>query len=523
MAPLNKLYKTAFGIACLLFSYSTVAQKTGVTVKSVSQVFPLFKNYDENPAISIAVYASEQTTANTELKSLSCQLNEEGLKNIELIEIYATGAEAFNKEKPVTSIRPTLPVFEVPMNVPVIKGVTKYWFNIILRNTASIDQFVRLSCNNIQLTGGQKIPVQQTGKGYTKRIGNAVRKAGDDQVNTYRIPGIVQTDKGTILAVYDIRYKNSSDLPGNIDVGLSRSTNNGQTWEPMKIVMDMGEPHENNGVGDPAILFDPVTKKIWVVALWSKGNRSIAGSKPGLSPDTTGQLVIISSNDDGLNWTKPVSITPAVKKPEWHLFFNGPGTGIAMKNGTLVFAAQYWDAKRKPYSTIIYSKDHGANWQGKIDGPKENTTESQVVETTDGILMLNMRDNRGQYRSIATTKDLGSSWTEHRSSYDELLDPVCMASIMKKSVGMGNGKKDILFFSNPATISGRYNMTIKASTDMGLSWQPAHQLLVDERMGYGYSSLTDIDQKTVGLLYEGSRHLFFIKVTVSNIINQTIK
>ena len=35
-----------------------------------------------------------------------------------------------------------------------------------------------------------------------------------------------------------------------------------------------------------------------------------------------------------------------VKDPAWHLFFNGPGNGIAMKDGKIVFAAQYWDEKR---------------------------------------------------------------------------------------------------------------------------------------------------------------------------------
>jgi sialidase-1 len=137
------------------------------------------------------------------------------------------------------------------------------------------------------------------------------------------------------LSVYDIRYKNSADLPGNIDVGLSRSTDNGKTWEPMKIIMDMGAPHDNNGVGDPAILFDPITKKIWVAALWSKGNRSIAGSLPGISPDTTGQFVLVSSDDDGITWSAPYTITPQIKNPKWHLFFNGPGSGIAMKDGKL--------------------------------------------------------------------------------------------------------------------------------------------------------------------------------------------
>lgn len=80
-------------------------------------------------------------------------------------------------------------------------------------------------------------------------------------MNTYRIPGILQTNQGTLIAVYDIRYNNSADLPGNIDVGMSRSLDSGRTWQPMKIIMDMGEPHNQSGIGDPSILFDPVTKK----------------------------------------------------------------------------------------------------------------------------------------------------------------------------------------------------------------------------------------------------------------------
>ena len=144
----------------------------------------------------------------------------------------------------------------------------------------------------VEPTSNTNIPsIQLYDSVYKHRNIVVVRKGGDDGVNTFRIPGIIQTNKGTLLSVYDIRYSNSGDLPGNIDVGLSRSIDSGKTWQPMKVIIDMGFPNENNGVGDPAILFDPITKKIFVIALWSKGNRSIAGSLPGFSPDTTGQIV----------------------------------------------------------------------------------------------------------------------------------------------------------------------------------------------------------------------------------------
>ncbi len=113
---------------------------------------------------------------------------------------------------------------------------------------------------------------------------------------------------------------------------------------------------------------------------------------------------------------------------------------------------------------------------------------------------------------------MGTSWTEHPSSYNALPDPVCMGSLIKAKVNVKGQLKEVLFFSNPNTSSGRYNMTIKASLDQGVTWLPANQLLVDERTCYGYSSLTKVDDNTLGILYEGTKDLYFIKVPVSEII-----
>ncbi|MDI3319260.1 sialidase family protein [Pinibacter soli] len=221
---------------------------------------------------------------------------------------------------------------------------------------------------------------------------------------------------------------------------------------------------------------------------------------------------------DGNTWSEPINITAQIKDPAWKLFFQGPGKGIMMHDGKLVFPAQYWDAKNVPYSTIIYSDDHGTTWKGKLAGPKSNTTESQVIETSPGVLMLNMRDNKGSYRSVATSANMGQSWIEHSSSYNALVDPVCMGSLIRARVMVHGKMKDVLFFSNPATKSGRYNMTIKASLDMGVTWLNANELLVDERQCYGYSCLTKIDDNTIGILYEGIRDLYFVKVPVSDIV-----
>src|SRR5690606_18076169 len=89
---------------------------------------------------------------------------------------------------------------------------------------------------------------------------------------------------------------------------------------------------------------------------YNRTRRDSTGAKPGLSPDETGQFVLVSSRDDGQTWTEVYSITEQVKNPKWSLFFNGPGNGIVMEDGKLVFPAQYWDENAMPHSTIIYSE-----------------------------------------------------------------------------------------------------------------------------------------------------------------------
>ena len=492
-----------------------IAAKIQASAYSLS--IPVLKGLTSNPVLRIAL-SVPAGIKKQEFTQLQCSLNAGAFKNIEKIDVYLTSAEPFATTNKIASAKPSSVAFDIPTLISQQPGVQFIWFSIVLKNDADINDMIELHCKKIIDANGKILLVNENKSAYSKRIGVAIRKAGDDDVNTYRIPGIATTNKGTLISVYDIRYNNSKDLPENIDVGMSRSKDGGQTWEPMKVIMDMGVPHANNGVGDPSILFDPVTKKIWVAALWSKGNRSIAGSLPGLSPDTTGQFVLVSSTDDGVTWSAPLSITPQVKNPKWNLFFNGPGSGIAMKDGKLVFAAQYWDEKKMPYSTIIYSDDHGSSWKGKLAGPKPNTTESQVVETVPGTLMLNMRDNRGSFRSVATTNNMGTIWIEHSTSYSALPDPVCMGSIIKATMKVKGKMKDVLFFSNANTSSGRYNITIKASLDLGETWLPANQILIDERPCYGYSSLTKVDDNTIGILYEGSNDLYYVNVLVNKII-----
>ena len=354
-----------------------------------------------------------------------------------------------------------------------------------------------------------------------------VRHAGDDGSAAFRIPGLVTSNKGTLLGVYDVRYNNSVDLQEYVDVGLSRSTDGGKSWEKMRLPLSFGEygglPKAQNGVGDPSILVDTKTNTIWVVAAWTHGmgnQRAWWSSHPGMDMNHTAQLVLAKSTDDGKTWSEPINITEQVKDPSWYFLLQGPGRGITMSDGTLVFPTQFIDSTRVPNAGIMYSKDQGKTWK-MHNMARTNTTEAQVVEIEPGVLMLNMRDNRGGSRAVSITKDLGETWTEHPSSRKALQEPVCMASLLNVSAEDNILNRDILLFSNPNTVKGRHHITIKASLDKGITWLPEHQLMLDEEPGWGYTCLTMIDKETIGILYESSvAHMTFQAIKLTDLIKK---
>lgn len=403
-------------------------------------------------------------------------------------------------------------------------GINYFWVSLEMKPTASLVSKITAEMTEVHMDGKSSIVTIDQGS-VVHRMGIGVRHAGDDGVAAYRIPGLVTSNKGTLLGVYDIRYNNSADLQERVDIGLSRSTDGGQTWEPMRVAMTFGEegglPSAQNGVGDPAILVDKKTGTIWIVAAWTHGmgnGRAWFNSQDGMDKNHTAQLVLAKSDDDGKTWSKPINITSQVKDPSWKFLLQGPGSGITMQDGTLVFATQFIDSTRVPNAGIMYSKDHGKTWK-MHNLARTNTTEAQVAEVEPGVLMLNMRDNRGGSRAVSVTKDLGKTWTEHPSNRSVLQESVCMASLIKVEAKDNVLNKGILLFSNPNTTKGRHSITIKASLDGGLTFPNEYDVLLDEGHGWGYSCLTMIDKETVGILYEGSTaHMVFQAVKLKDIV-----
>lgn len=426
-----------------------------------------------------------------------------------------------------SEVSPTSNTVKLEGNQKLFPGYNFFWVSIEMKPSASLHTKVYAQISQIE-ADGKSIPVKDMSKGkVVRRMGVGVRHAGDDGSAAFRIPGLVTTNKGTLLGVYDVRYNSSVDLQEHIDIGLSRSTDGGKTWEKMRLPLSFGEydglPAAQNGVGDPSILVDTKTNTVWIVAAWTHGmgnQRAWWSSHPGMDLNHTAQLVMAKSTDDGKTWSAPINVTEQVKQPEWYFLLQGPGRGITMQDGTLVFPIQYIDKTRIPNAGIMYSKDRGATWHIH-NHARTNTTEAQVAEVEPGTLMLNMRDNRGGSRAVYTTTDLGKTWKKHESSRTALIEPVCMASLISVKAKDNVLGKDLLIFSNPNSTSERKDMTIKISTDGGKTWSAEHQLLLDEGYNWGYSCLTMIDKETIGILYESSvAHMTFQSIKLKDIIRE---
>lgn len=328
---------------------------------------------------------------------------------------------------------------------------------------------------------------------------NTLFKSGDNGYACFRIPAIVVTEKGTILAFAEARKNGCSDT-GNIDLVMKRSEDNGMIWSDLNVIWDDGQ----NVCGNPAPVVDKITGEIHLLSTWNNGKDHESQIIDETSIDSR-EIYYMKSKDDGQSWSTPKNITASVKLPNWTWYATGPVHGIQLERGDakgrLVIPCDHIEAKTKRYySHVIFSDDHGKTWELGGTTPNDQVNECTVVELTNGDLMLNMRNYERkdhQVRQVAISKDSGATWENQRFEKD-LPEPRCQAS----SITVSNSGKDILLFTNPADGKERVNMTLSISRNQGRSWDEKHLI-------YGgpsaYSDLVELKNGRVMILFEAGK------------------
>ena len=316
--------------------------------------------------------------------------------------------------------------------------------------------------------------------------------AGDNGYHTYRIPSVVRTRTGTLLAFAEARRGGAGDA-GDIDLVLKRSGDGGATWSAMQVIGDNGP----NTFGNPCALVDSKTGTMWLLTTQNLGTDRekdiVAGASAG------GRTVwVMKSTDDGKTWSPAIEISTSVKEAGWTWYATGPGIGIDTAAGRFVIPANHADASGVHRSHLIVSDDRGRTWRlGASAGP--GTNESQVVELSGGRLMLNMRnhpplaDNR---RLVATSGDGGATLSAPVPDA-ALVEPPAQASLVRLTTNASDDRNRLLF-ANPAS-TRRERMTVRLSYDEGASW-PISRIVHDGPSAY--SSLVVLPDRSIGLLFE---------------------
>ena len=345
--------------------------------------------------------------------------------------------------------------------------------------------------------------------------------SGRDGYHTYRIPALLTTGKGTLLAFCEGRKDSRSDH-GDIDLLIRRSTDGGETWSRQQVVWDEG----GNTCGNPCPVVDQETGTIWLLLTHNPGDE---GLREILQPGARGTRTVwvTSSEDDGQTWGPPREITATTKKPDWDWYATGPGVGIQLRHGPhkgrLVIPCDYSYSSPSPDeavhsygepppafgSHVIYSDDHGKSWHlgGNI---QPHANECQVAELTDGRILLNFRSYFGRnLRGRSWSSDGGMTWSESQDD-PQLTEPVCQASLLRHSWPESGGRSRLLF-SNPAATE-RVRMTVRLSYDEGESWPESRLLHAGPS---AYSSLAVLPDGTIACLYERGDESAYETITLA--------
>lgn len=341
-------------------------------------------------------------------------------------------------------------------------------------------------------------------------------KSGDGGYKMYRIPGIVVTEKGTIIAYAEARKYTGSDWD-SIDIVMRRSTDGGKTFSPPRFIA-----HAPNVPRSPVAIERKQAKPSDTTYNNPVAIADRDGTLHFLFCREYMRVFYMRSEDDGLTFSAPVDITAAFDSLRsaypWRVIATGPGHGIQLKNGRLV--VPIWlalgtggNGHQPSENATVFSDDHGTTWHAgeiavKNTPETPNPNETTAVQLAGGAVMLNVRTASPRNRRlIVTSKDGARNWS-HPHYQEDLPDSICFASILRLSTRKHGGRNRILF-SAPDNLTradgkqivskDRKNLTVRVSYDEGKSWTLKRAIDLGPS---GYSDLAAATDGTIYCLYE---------------------
>lgn len=348
----------------------------------------------------------------------------------------------------------------------------------ILKNILLAGLMLLFSCMEGEAQSGLK-------RGFSKFSKYTVFSAGDDNVNSYRIPSLLTAKDGSLLVFCEARRESWKDK-SRTDIVVKRSTDNGQTWSVMQDLTG----GTTGAYMDPTPIMDSFTGKVFLfTTFWPSDDHSGAANR----------AILITSDDNGQTWSTPVDVTASLIPEGRYIYGFGPGAGLQMVGekykGRLILPARISDTERKnAHDVAIFSDNHGKTWTVGGDGDTDN--EFQIAESPDRVLVYNARVSGA--RMVAYSMDGGMNWD--KAIIEPALPGVskgCQASIL------GNNEK--LYFCGikgiPETpeYDERAGLTLYKSCNGGKTWD--NGLLLYEKAS-GYSCMSLLPDGRMAIIFE---------------------
>ena len=309
-----------------------------------------------------------------------------------------------------------------------------------------------------------------------------------DALRCFRIPTMLMTKNGTLLAFAENRTADCGDTDGLHSLVLKRSFDKGLTWgaailalEAPLVAKDLSNPNPVEVTfadGTTAILLHFDTE-----------------NNPTLK--SHGVDAMIWSFDEGQTWSFPRILKYPPLKNTGGLV--GPSVGL-QANKTIYFSTRF-----NGTTHLYFSEDFGKTWEASTEGIQGvNECSIAFFDEKEETILFNCRTSDHKRAQILFNKDgpIGDLFYP-----DGLIDPNCQGSIVA-------GKEGQYFLSNDNSTSRREHMIVKMSQDQGKTWDKG--IVVWPKLA-GYSQLTVLNKNTdyteLGLLFENGNKSTYERIS----------